>query len=167
MNLKHSILKITFVASSFVAYATAYDALQYGQESLRSDEGAKPSLTLTLPSGLRNRNGQVCMSLFDQDTGFPIQEEKAISAICVSAADFDEKKEMILDSISYVTYAIALFHDENMDKKLNTGIFGIPTEGFAFSNNPGLRIGAPSFQDCAITFNENLTSHRIEMRYLR
>ena len=32
------------------------------------------------------------------------------------------------------TYAIALIHDENDNQRLDTGLFGIPKEGFCFSS---------------------------------
>lgn len=46
------------------------------------------------------------------------------------------------------TYAIKLFHDENSNGKLDTNMFGIPKEGYGFSNNVG-RFGEPAFNDAA------------------
>ena len=45
-------------------------------------------------------------------------------------------------------YAIAAFHDANSDGKLNAS-FGIPTEGFAFSRNPAMKMRAPRFNEAA------------------
>ena len=41
-------------------------------------------------------------------------------------------------------YAIALFHDENANGRLDR-VAGIPTEGVGFSNNPQLLFGPPRF----------------------
>lgn len=43
------------------------------------------------------------------------------------------------------TYAMTAFHDQNSNDRLDTGLFGIPQEGFAFSNNPGVFFGPPSY----------------------
>lgn len=130
-------------------------------------EMGKASLTVRLAVPLRNRMGQVCISLFSSEDGFPANSEKVLISQCMNASELAEKNEFTLDGVVPGTYAMALFHDENLDKKLNTGIFGIPTEGFAFSNNPPLRIGAPSFQDCAFVISETLSTLNVEFRYLR
>ena len=43
-------------------------------------------------------------------------------------------------------YAVAAFHDENEDQKLNTNFIGIPKELFGFSNNPTIFAGKPSYK---------------------
>ncbi len=40
-------------------------------------------------------------------------------------------------------YAIALYHDENANKTLDRGAFGIPAEHYGISNNPKVRFRAP------------------------
>ena len=45
--------------------------------------------------------------------------------------------------------AIVIYHDENNDKKLNTGLFWRPKEGFAFSNNYTPK-GPPKFKKAII-----------------
>ncbi len=47
-------------------------------------------------------------------------------------------------------YALAIFHDENADGICNLGLFGIPKEGFGFSNNIRPRLRAPTFGDCKV-----------------
>jgi uncharacterized protein (DUF2141 family) len=46
------------------------------------------------------------------------------------------------------TYAIKLFHDVNNNGKMDTNMFGIPQEGYGFSNNVG-KFGEPDFIDAA------------------
>lgn len=43
-------------------------------------------------------------------------------------------------------YAIALYHDENNDEKLNTKKLGIPVEGIGFSGKFNSRIKPPDFR---------------------
>ena len=45
--------------------------------------------------------------------------------------------------------AIVVYHDENSDGELNTGLFWRPKEGFAFSNNY-IPKGPPRFKKAAV-----------------
>lgn len=42
-------------------------------------------------------------------------------------------------------YAIGFYHDENNNRKLDNGMFGIPKEGFGFSNNKGRKYHKAKF----------------------
>jgi hypothetical protein len=48
-------------------------------------------------------------------------------------------------SVSSGIYAIRLFLDINNNQKLDTNLFGKPTEPFGFSNNPKVRFKMPAF----------------------
>jgi uncharacterized protein (DUF2141 family) len=61
------------------------------------------------------------------------------------------------------TYAIAVVHDENKNEKLDTNFFGVPTEGYGFSNNKTGVFGAPSFKDCAFSIS-NADTHQLEIQ---
>ena len=45
------------------------------------------------------------------------------------------------------SYAISVYHDEDGDHKLKRKLFGLPDEGYGFSNNPQSLIGLPSLAD--------------------
>ena len=47
------------------------------------------------------------------------------------------------------TYAISLFQDENGNGKLDTAVFGIPTEKYGFSNDAQGVMGQPSYDKCS------------------
>ncbi|MCD6201180.1 MAG: DUF2141 domain-containing protein [Bacteroidales bacterium] len=53
-------------------------------------------------------------------------------------------------------YAIALFHDANNNKIFDKNFWGVPTEGFGFSNNVKPGFHPPSFESCKILLNKNL-----------
>jgi uncharacterized protein (DUF2141 family) len=50
-------------------------------------------------------------------------------------------------------YAVQMFHDEDGDGQMKTNLFGIPTEGFAFSNAARAAFGPPKFSDMRVTVN--------------
>lgn len=63
------------------------------------------------------------------------------------------------------TYAVSVLHDENADGELNTGNFGIPLEGFGFSQNPEIRTAAPEFSEAAIVVVGRETTTQVELIY--
>ncbi|HMI94283.1 MAG TPA: DUF2141 domain-containing protein, partial [Polyangiales bacterium] len=44
--------------------------------------------------------------------------------------------------------AVSLFHDEDADFVLDTGLFGAPTEGYGFSRNAHDPFSAPEYEEC-------------------
>lgn len=47
------------------------------------------------------------------------------------------------------TYAIGIFHDANLNNRLDNYFFGVPREQYGFSNNARGFMGPPSFEDAA------------------
>lgn len=79
-------------------------------------------------------------------------------AVYGSADDFRKKavREVKVESISPATkigltdlppgdYAIALFQDRNGNAKVDSNLFGIPTEPYGFSNNPKNLMAPPTW----------------------
>lgn len=48
------------------------------------------------------------------------------------------------------TYAVAAYQDSTDAGHLRRGLFGIPKDPTGFSRNPGLTMGPPSFDRCAL-----------------
>ncbi|BAZ48684.1 hypothetical protein NIES4103_12930 [Nostoc sp. NIES-4103] len=113
--------------------------------------------------GLRNQKGTLCFSLFSNEQGFPNRSDRAIASRCVAAKE--ASISATFDQLAPGNYAVAVIHDANDDGKLNTGFLGIPKEGFGFSRNPKIGIGAPSFQDTAI-FVAKESTIQIDLNYL-
>lgn len=63
------------------------------------------------------------------------------------------------------TYAIAVYHDENKDRKFNTTLLGLPDEGYGFSRNPGGLIAIPSFDEVKFTADPGATRVEIKLTY--
>jgi len=49
--------------------------------------------------------------------------------------------------LPYGEYAIKVYHDENGNDKMDTRIFGIPTEKYGFSNNARSSFGPPKYKE--------------------
>ena len=113
--------------------------------------------------GLRNHNGSALFAVFLEPGGFPGEGERAAfhreapitgSEVRVQFTDLPDDRPL----------AIAVLHDEDGDKRMATGFFGIPKEGFGVSNNPRILFGPPSFDDALLTPQPGQPVV-IEMRY--
>lgn len=124
---------------------------------------ANSALTVTV-DGLRNRQGQICFSLFAQSQGFPNNAKRAIRTGCVKAAS--NPVTVTFRNLTAGTYAVSVIHDANNDGTINQGALGIPTEGFGFSRNPQVRTGPPRFGDAAIFIAGPNTTAQIRLQYL-
>lgn len=54
-------------------------------------------------------------------------------------------------------YSVRVFHDENDNKKLDTGMFGIPKEAWGMSNNVKAIMGPPDFKESLFWLKEDKT----------
>lgn len=115
-------------------------------------------------NGLKNRNGQVCLSLFANGQGFPDQGANALQQKCVSITE--TPLLVSFDGLESGEYAVAVLHDVNADGKANRNFLGIPTEGFGFSNNPTIRFSAPNFDQTAVAVAGTNTNIQIRLRYM-
>jgi uncharacterized protein (DUF2141 family) len=95
--------------------------------------------------GLRNHEGSVLFALFIEPRGFPDRGE--LAAMRVEAPiDADQVRARFSDVPDGQALAVGVLHDEDGDKRMATGLFGIPKEGFGVSNNPRILFGPPRFE---------------------
>lgn len=66
-------------------------------------------------------------------------------------------KQVTVDitDLSAGQYSVRVFHDENDNKKLDTGMFGIPKEDWGMSNNVKAVMGPPDFNESLFWLKEN------------
>lgn len=93
-------------------------------------------------SGMQNTNGKINFALYNNSASYndPTQVYKSLS-LTPSGSSLS----FTLDSIPAGTYAFGVFHDENDNQQIDQNWLGIPSEGFAFSNNAMGSFGPPSY----------------------
>jgi uncharacterized protein (DUF2141 family) len=67
----------------------------------------------------------------------------------LTARNVDAKKDGVsvtFTDLAEGEYAIAIYHDENGNGKLDANLIGIPTEPYAFSNDAAGKFGPPTFE---------------------
>ena len=62
-------------------------------------------------------------------------------------------------------YGAVVFHDENGNTVMDYDLIGLPTEGFAFSNQARPFLSAPSFDRCAFEMGSQNAQISIKMIY--
>lgn len=142
------------MAASFLACEPALPQTQVPQ----------PNILHVEVIGLHNDKGQVVCALYSSRDGFPKQNEKASSR--VSSAIADKKAVCEFSGIAPGTYAISVFHDENVNGKLDTKFMGIPREGVGASNGATGHLGPPKFDAAAFSFSGGRLELKITINYL-
>jgi uncharacterized protein (DUF2141 family) len=98
-------------------------------------------------SGLRNAKGVVRCLLFRSGDGFPSDATKAIGRAVAAISDGAAVCEFAEPPAG--TLAVSFIHDENGNGVLDKNFFGIPTEGYGFSNNARGTMGPAPFDKAA------------------
>lgn len=105
-------------------------------------------------SHLRDSRGSIAVALFSIENARTFPDAGALANLKQS---LKESKPIVFRDLPTGDYALAAFHDANDDGRMNTNFIGIPKEGIAFSNNPTLYFGAPSFAKCRFRVEGNRT----------
>jgi uncharacterized protein (DUF2141 family) len=124
---------------------------------------AAPTSSLEVDlDGLRNGRGMIQACLMRDRKSFPdCKSDPAAVKQTVPAS----AARLLFTNLPPGQYALALFHDENVNSKLDT-LLGIPREGFGFSRNPVVRFGAPRYDQVSIELAPGFTRLRVRLQYL-
>jgi uncharacterized protein (DUF2141 family) len=114
---------------------------------------AKSKLTVDIKS-IPNEKGNIFIGLFRPKDEFPIFGKQYIGKI-ISVSG--KKMSYSFNDLSEERYAVAVFHDENKNGKLDKNYLGIPTEAYGFSNNARRTFSAPSFEEAEVNLKSDLT----------
>jgi uncharacterized protein (DUF2141 family) len=124
-----------------------------------AEEGIKVTVT-----NLHSNDGYVLISIFKDGEGYPDDPAKAIRK--AKLAIKDKKAWVLFTGLPTGKYAVSIMHDENNDQKLNKNVFGIPKEGYGFSNNVVGSFGPPSFSRASFGHKATaVTQISIKMKY--
>lgn len=99
---------------------------------------------------VEKQTGHLWVAVYNSEDNYNGKGEPAYSAMIPVKGN---KVKYTFSDIEGGTYAIKLFHDENDNGKMDTNMFGIPKEGYGFSNNVG-KFGQPEFREAAFEVNQ-------------
>lgn len=99
---------------------------------------------------LKSNRGSCFICLYDKAKGFP---RIANAAFSQSKLITNGSAQFKIEGVKVGSYAIASYHDENGNGKLDQNFLGIPKEGVGVSNNKLSSFGPPKFQDAKFEVN--------------
>ena len=113
-------------------------------------------------ANLRSHKGFVRVCLTADPQNFPacIDDAQAVTRSIPASAT-----NIRFEGLAHGDYAVAVIHDENGNRKLDT-FAGIPREGFGFSRNPPVSFGPPRFSAARFTLTGDAETQQVRMRYL-
>lgn len=112
--------------------------------------------------GLRDAKGVVRLCMTADRASFP-QCQKGTSMSGTVAASKGPVR-FTFHHVPAGTYAIAAFHDANRNGKMDK-MMAMPTEGFAFSDNPPMRPRAPHFDEADFVVSGDRVE-KLRVRYI-
>lgn len=121
-------------------------------------------VNITITDIKPDKNGVVIISIYKVAENFPYKPYETVKV---------DKSTMVGGILTYDfkvsaagKYAISLLDDLNENDDMDYNFFGIPKEGYGFSNDAGPRgFSPPNFEDAAFEVGENGTNITTKMKY--
>ena len=115
------------------------------------------TIEVSVPS---DRQGTVMAAIFDKADGFP----RGTAWRTAKAQSINGKTTLLFADLPEGDYAVTAFLDENSNNKLDSNLFGIPTELYGFSRNARGLAGPPSFADAAFRVKGSAQLQAFELK---
>ena len=119
------------------------------------------TLTVQLDGVDPDRGESVYCALFDAAAGFPQNVAMAQGRAMGERVDGALACQF---AVARGSYAISVLHDEDGDQELDTGLMGIPREGWGASNNARPAFRAPTFDEARVDVGGDLVT-RVTLNY--
>lgn len=98
--------------------------------------------------GFESDAGKAEIALFTSATGFPSDPHRAFAH--ATAKIVRGRARAVLSDVPAGELAVSAFHDENGNGKLDTGLFGAPTEDYGASRDARNAFSAPDWVDAVV-----------------
>jgi uncharacterized protein (DUF2141 family) len=141
-------LQVAVIAGAMLASVAAASA-----------QAGKVGVTI---SGLRSSDGVVRCGLYASAAGFrqPGREMRGATAPIRG-----QSATCVFSKLPAGTYAVAVFHAEHNESRIETGAFGKPKQGYGFSGNPSSGFGPPSFSAAAFEYHGGNQALQVTLQY--
>jgi uncharacterized protein (DUF2141 family) len=98
--------------------------------------------------GFDNSKGKAYVAIYDT-------KEKQLKGLVEPIVN--QQVTVSFTDLSSGKYAVKVFHDENNNGKMDTGMFGIPKEKYGFSNNVKVVMSAPKIEELLFDVSSDKT----------
>jgi uncharacterized protein (DUF2141 family) len=142
------------ITSTLIAIATLVGATTFAQAEtapalasvVAPASVSRTTLTLSI-EGVRSTRGKIMAALLKADASAGIARRVNAGM----ASPVAGTTTLVFEGLEPGDYAIQLFHDENGNGEMDSNLFGIPSEGYAFSNRARGSFGPPKFEQMKFT----------------
>ena len=143
-----AVIALVVLGLAFVPSAPSHGAAQLARAVGGGGGGGAGGPVIILVTGLRSDRGEVMGGLYDRAATW-LGEDEAVEDC--HAPIQGGRARCVFHSTSAHTVAFAAMHDEDGDGELDRDLVGIPSEGYAFSNDVREPFGPPSFEAAAFS----------------
>jgi uncharacterized protein (DUF2141 family) len=113
---------------------------------------------------IKTTKGNIPLAVFTSDENF--KANKALKLVRYPKKQIVNGSMTVYLELAPGTYGLSVMDDENADGKFDKNIFGIPREGFGFSNYYHNKMSHPHFENFKIKVTGQKQKVEIRMRYL-
>ena len=149
----------------FHSLTLAAAALGSATPALAQDCTGKPSDTklFVTVSNVRASTGLIAVTLYADDRSKFLAKRGSIYVGRVPASAPVTRVCIHLPSPG--TYALAVYHDMDANRKFKRSSLGLPAEGYGFSNNASTFLGLPSFRSVRFTAPRSGAETAVRLKY--
>jgi uncharacterized protein (DUF2141 family) len=141
----------TSLSIPIVALAAALCSSRAVAQSSAPNSGARSAPIIVVISGFPDNVGRASCGLYNQAGGWATDKNVFMNA---TAPILGSTATCTFNNVPSGSYAVAFFHDRNMNNKMQKNLLGIPQEGYGFSNNAKPHgFGPPSFSNASFAHN--------------
>ncbi|MBK8481724.1 MAG: DUF2141 domain-containing protein [Proteobacteria bacterium] len=119
-----------------------------GSPSQRSPRRRATGDVIVVVTGLRHDGGKVLVGLYRGEAGFPADGRAASARAEVTIVRGTARVRF--SAVPVGTLAVGVLHDEDGDRAMDTGLFGLPQEGYGVSRDAVRAFGPPRYRDAAL-----------------
>lgn len=158
-----SILTVTCAALAAAATVFAMPAgAQPGAPAGCTGPASQTWLNVRI-DGVRNSTGIVAVTLYEDNSSKFLARHGSLYVGRVDARPGTTRACIFVPKPG--VYALAVYHDENANRKFDRTGIGLPAEGYGFSNNPATVAGLPSFRSVRLNVAKPGLATQVQMKY--
>ena len=106
-------------------------------------------LSVTIDN-VNNDNGSILAQIFKGQDDF----KKGIPKGSTMQPAKTGEATLTFNNLEPGEYVVRMFHDDNNNQKMDTNAFGMPIEGYAFSNEAIGNMGPPKYKDMVVVISK-------------
>ena len=111
--------------------------------------------------GIQHDKGKLYIQLFKGENNFKKGEAHNVAIVNAKQGQVT----VTFNDVEPGDYAIRYFHDENSNQGFDNNMFGMPIEGYGFSNNAPVNFGPPSYQQMTFMVSNDAVVNSSTVNY--